>query len=49
MLGLPDIELLVARVGSARYSGEPVTQLEPGLQTAHLAEQPDADGALITV
>ena len=48
MLSLPDIELLFARHGASQYSGEPVTQLEHALQTAHLAEQSDADDALVT-
>ena len=48
MLTLDDIELLFARHGSAQYSGEPVTQLEHALQTAHLAEQAGADDALVT-
>ena len=48
MLTLPDIELLFARHGASRYSGEPVTQLEHALQTAHLAEQSGADDALVT-
>ena len=48
MLSLPDIELLFARRGASQYSGEPVTQLEHALQTAHLAEQSDADDALVT-
>ena len=48
MLTLEDIELLFARHGSAQYSGEPVTQLEHALQTAHLAEQSGADDALVT-
>lgn len=48
MLSLPDIELLFARHGANQYSGEPVTQLEHALQTAHLAEQSDADDALVT-
>jgi phosphonate degradation associated HDIG domain protein len=48
VLDLADIELLFARHGSAQYSGEPVTQLEHALQTAHLAEQSDADDALVT-
>ena len=48
MLDLADIELLFARHGSAQYSGEPVTQLEHALQTAHLAEQSGADDALVT-
>ena len=39
MLSLADIELLFARHGAEQYSGEPVTQLEHALQTAHFAEQ----------
>ena len=48
MLSLVDIELLFARHGAAQYSGEPVTQLEHALQTAHLAEQSDAGDELVT-
>ena len=48
MLTLEDIELLFARHGSAQYSGEPVTQLEHALQTAHLAEQSEASDELVT-
>jgi phosphonate degradation associated HDIG domain protein len=48
MLTLPDIELLFARFGASQYSGEPVTQLEHALQTAHLAEASDAGDALVT-
>ena len=48
MLSLSDIELLFARHGASQYSGEPVTQLEHALQTAHLAEQSGADDALVT-
>ncbi len=48
MLSLTDIELLFARHGASQYSGEPVTQLEHALQTAHLAEQSGADDALVT-
>ena len=48
MLSLDDIALLFARHGAAQYSGEPVTQLEHALQTAHLAEQSDAGDALVT-
>ena len=48
MLSLVDIELLFARHGGGQYSGEPVTQLEHALQTAHLAEQSGADDALVT-
>ena len=48
MLSLNDIELLFARHGASQYAGEPVTQLEHALQTAHLAEQSGADDALVT-
>ncbi|CAN5351594.1 HD domain-containing protein [soil metagenome] len=48
MLSLADIELLFARHGASQYSGEPVTQLEHALQTAHLAEQSGAEDALVT-
>jgi phosphonate degradation associated HDIG domain protein len=48
MLSLTDIALLFARHGANQYSGEPVTQLEHALQTAHLAEQSEADDALVT-
>ena len=48
MLSLSDIALLFARHGANQYTGEPVTQLEHALQTAHLAEQSDADDALVT-
>ena len=48
MLSLPDIEALFARHGAAQYSGEPVTQVEHALQTAHLAEQAGAGDALVT-
>jgi phosphonate degradation associated HDIG domain protein len=48
MLALTDIELLFARHGASQYSGEPVTQLEHALQTAHLAEQSGADDELVT-
>jgi phosphonate degradation associated HDIG domain protein len=48
MLNLEDIESLFARHGSAQYSGEPVTQIEHALQTAHLAEQSEASDALVT-
>jgi phosphonate degradation associated HDIG domain protein len=48
MLTLTDIEVLFARHGAAQYSGEPVTQLEHALQTAHFAEQAGADDALVT-
>ena len=48
MLTLEDIELLFSRHGSAQYSGEPVTQLEHALQTAHFAEQSEASDELVT-
>jgi phosphonate degradation associated HDIG domain protein len=48
MLNLSDIELLFARHGASQYSGEPVTQLQHALQTAHLAEQSGADDELVT-
>ena len=48
MLSFADIEWLFARHGAAQYSGEPVTQLEHALQTAHLAEQSDASDELVT-
>ena len=48
MLSLADIEGLFARHGAEQYSGEPVTQLEHALQTAHFAEQSDASDALVT-
>jgi phosphonate degradation associated HDIG domain protein len=48
MLSLIDIALLFARRGAEQYSGEPVTQLEHALQTAHLAEQSGASPELVT-
>ena len=48
MLSLEDISLLFARRGAEQYSGEPVTQLEHALQTAHLAEQSGAGDELVT-
>lgn len=47
-LTFEDIRQLFARHGASQYSGEPVTQLEHALQTAHLAEQSDADDELVT-
>ena len=47
-LTLADIQHLFAKHGASQYSGEPVTQLEHALQTAHLAEQSDADDELVT-
>ena len=48
ILTLADIELLFVRRGSSQYSGEPVTQLQHALQTAHLAEQSGAGDAFVT-
>ena len=48
MLSLSDIEQLFARHGAGQYSGEPVTQLEHALQTAHFAEQSEAGDELVT-
>ena len=48
MLDLNDVEALFRRHGHAQYDGEPVTQLEHALQTAHLAEQSDAGDPLVT-
>jgi phosphonate degradation associated HDIG domain protein len=48
MLTLVDVEQLFNRHGAAQYSGEPVTQLEHALQTAHLAEQHGAGDTLVT-
>ena len=48
MISIADIELLFARHGAHQYSGEPVTQLEHALQTAHFAEQSGADDELVT-
>ena len=48
MLILADIAELFARKGHEQYAGEPVTQLEHALQTAHLAEQAGADDELVT-
>lgn len=46
-LDLAGIEQLFAAKGHAQYDGEPVTQLEHALQSAHLAEQAGAGSALI--
>jgi len=48
MLSLADIAELFARKGHEQYAGEPVTQLEHALQTAHLAQQAGADDELVT-
>jgi phosphonate degradation associated HDIG domain protein len=47
-LTIPDICVLFDRRGGRMYSGEPVTQLEHALQTAHAAQTAGADPALIT-
>jgi len=47
-LTIPDICALFGAQGGRMYSGEPVTQLEHALQTAHAAEAAGADAALIT-
>lgn len=46
-LNLADIEPLFAAKGDRMYAGEPVTQLQHALQSAHLAEQSGADTSLI--
>jgi phosphonate degradation associated HDIG domain protein len=48
MFSLSDIAMVFARRGAEQYSGEPVTQLEHALQTAHLAEQSGAGPELVT-
>lgn len=47
-LTLDDIESLFRKKGDAQYSGEPVSQLEHALQSAHLAEEEGADDELVT-
>jgi len=47
-LTLDDIEALFRDKGHAQYSGEPVSQLEHALQSAHLAEEEGADDELVT-
>ena len=47
-LTLPGIRSLFDRRGGRMYAGEPVTQLEHALQTAHSAELAGADAALVT-
>ncbi len=47
-LTLAGIFELFDRHGGKMYAGEPVTQLEHALQTAHAAEYAGADAALIT-
>ena len=46
-LTLNDIEGLFAAKGDRMYAGEPVTQLQHALQSAHLAEQDGASDALV--
>jgi phosphonate degradation associated HDIG domain protein len=48
LLTLDDVARLFRERGGRQYDGEPVTQLEHALQTAHLAEQSDADNAMVT-
>ena len=48
MLTLADIEQLFAERGGKQYSGEPVTQLEHALQTAHQAEAEGVNDELVT-
>lgn len=47
-LDIAGIVALFEARGHAQYDGEPVTQLEHALQSAHLAEQAGASSALIT-
>jgi len=47
-LSISDICILFARKGGRAYDGEPVTQLEHALQTAHFAEQSESSDALVT-
>ena len=46
-LTLDDIERLFADKGDRMYAGEPVTQLQHALQSAHLAEEEGAEDALV--
>ncbi len=46
-LSMQAIHDLFAAHGASQYAGEPVTQLEHALQTAHLAEQSGADDELV--
>jgi phosphonate degradation associated HDIG domain protein len=48
VLTLPDIHTLFTQKGGEMYSGEPVTQLQHALQTAHLAQQQGGDDELVT-
>ncbi|HWT17775.1 MAG TPA: HD domain-containing protein [Variovorax sp.] len=47
-LSIPEIVALFEARGHEQYAGEPVTQLEHALQSAHLAEQEGADSALVS-
>jgi phosphonate degradation associated HDIG domain protein len=47
-LSFGDIEKLFRDHGDIAYSGEPVSQLEHALQTAHRAESEDAPAELVT-
>ena len=47
-LSIADIVHLLETKGHAQYDGEPVTQLEHALQSAHCAEQAGSGSALIT-
>jgi phosphonate degradation associated HDIG domain protein len=47
-MSIGDIVDLFGAKGGAQYDGEPVTQLEHALQSAHLAEQDGAGSELIT-
>ncbi|WP_198082755.1 phosphonate degradation HD-domain oxygenase [Variovorax sp. E3] len=47
-LDIAGIVALFEAKGHAQYDGEPVTQLEHALQSAHLAEQAGASSALVT-
>ena len=48
MLTLAKIEQLFAERGDEQYSGEPLTQLEHALQTAHQAQAEGASDELVT-
>jgi len=48
MLSIDEIEILFLSRGHEQYAGEPVTQLQHALQSAHLAEQEGADDELVT-
>ena len=47
-LTIPDILTIFKTKGQAQYDGEPVTQLQHALQSAHRAEQSGATSELIT-